>query len=48
MVRGVGIILRTVKLVGENTLQGTTEPVGIQYAPAPHSITYQRKGSKKP
>jgi hypothetical protein len=41
--RGAGIILRTMKLLNENTLQGTTEPVGIQHAPPPHSITYKRR-----
>jgi pimeloyl-ACP methyl ester carboxylesterase len=45
--RGAGIILRTVKLVNENTLQGTTEPVGIEHAPPPHSITYMRRSGDK-
>lgn len=46
--RGGGIILRTVKLVNENTLQGTTEPVGIQYAPPSHPVTYKRKVNQGP
>ena len=41
--RGAGIILRTMKLIDENTLQGTTEPVGIEQAPPPHTVTYTRK-----
>ena len=41
--RGAGIILRTMKLIDENTLQGTTEPVGIEQAPPPHTVTYKRK-----
>jgi len=41
--RGAGIILRTVKLRDEDTLQGTTEPVGIEQAPPPHAVTYRRK-----
>ena len=45
--RGAGIILRTAKLVNENTLQGTTEPVGIQHAPPPHSVTYKRLARDK-
>jgi hypothetical protein len=45
--RGAGIILRTANLVNENTLQGTTEPVGIQHAPPPHSITYKRRTRDK-
>jgi uncharacterized protein len=40
--RGAGIILRTVKLVNENTLQGTAEAVGIEQAPPPRSVTYKR------
>jgi hypothetical protein len=44
--RGAGIILRTAKLVNENTLEGTTEPVGIPHAPPPHSVTYQRRSNK--
>lgn len=41
--RGAGIILRTVKLVNENTLQGTTEPVGIEHAPPQHPVSYKRR-----
>lgn len=44
--RGAGIILRTVKLLNESTLQGTTEPVGIQHAPPPHPVTYKRLPSR--
>ena len=44
--RGSGIILRTLTLVNENTLQGTTEPVGIEHAPPPRSIAYKRRPAK--
>jgi uncharacterized protein len=44
--RGAGIILRTTKLVNENTLQGTAEPVGIPHAPPPRSVTYKRRSGK--
>jgi hypothetical protein len=40
---GGGTILQTSKLVDENTLQGTSEPVGIPHAPPPHSVTYKRR-----
>lgn len=37
-----GIILQTAKLVDENTLQGTSEPVGIPQAPPPSTFTLKR------
>jgi hypothetical protein len=43
--RGAGILLRTVKLINPTTLRGTAEPVGIEYAPPPHPITYNRRAS---
>jgi pimeloyl-ACP methyl ester carboxylesterase len=46
--RGAGIILHTGKLVDENTLQGTVEPVGIEFAPPPHPFTYRRRSGDKP
>ncbi len=44
-----GIILYTAKLVDENTLQGTTEPVGIPHAPPPSSFILKRRvGGSRP
>jgi uncharacterized protein len=44
---GGGTILQTAKLVNENTLQGTSEPVGIPHAPPPHAFTYKRRSDDK-
>ncbi len=48
---GMGIILHTARLMDENTLQGTSEPVGIPQAPPHGSFTLHRrvddKGSAK-
>ena len=41
--RGAGILLRTVKLTDQATLKGTAEPVGIQHAPPPRPVTYNRR-----
>src|SRR5262245_36091282 len=38
----MGIILKTAKLVDENTLQGTSEPVGIPQAPPPSTFISKR------
>jgi predicted methyltransferase len=44
----MGIILRTARLVDENTLQGNSEPVGIPHAPPPSTFTLKRRvGDKK-
>lgn len=43
--RGSGILLRTVKLVNATTLSGTAEPVGIEHAPPPRTVTYNRRAS---
>jgi predicted methyltransferase len=45
----MGIILQTAKLVDANTLQGTSEPVGIPYAPPSSTFTLKRRvGDRKP
>jgi predicted methyltransferase len=45
----MGIILQTGRLVDENTLQGTSEPVGIPHAPPPSNFTLTRQvGNRKP
>jgi predicted methyltransferase len=45
----MGVVLQTAKLVDENTLQGTSEPVGIPHAPPPSTFTLKRRvGDKKP
>lgn len=45
----MGVILQTAKLVDENTLQGTSEPVGIPHAPPPSTFTLKRSvGDRKP
>jgi hypothetical protein len=41
--RGSGILLRTVTLVNPATLSGTAEPVGIEHAPPPRPVTYNRR-----
>jgi predicted methyltransferase len=38
----MGVILKTAKLVDENTLEGLSEPVGIPQAPPPSSFTLKR------
>ena len=38
----MGVILKTARLIDENTLQGTSEPVGIPQAPAPSVFTLRR------
>jgi hypothetical protein len=43
--RGSGILLRTVKLINPATLSGTAEPVGIEHAPPPRPVTYNRRTS---
>lgn len=44
----MGVILKTAKLVDENTLQGISEPVGIPHAPPPTSFTLKRSiGDRK-
>jgi predicted methyltransferase len=44
-----GIILKTARLVDENTLQGMSEPVGIPQAPPPSPFTLTRRvGDRKP
>jgi predicted methyltransferase len=45
----MGVILHTAKLIDENTLQGTSEPVGIPQAPPPSNFSLKRQvGSRKP
>ena len=45
----MGVILNTARLVDKNTIQGTSEPVGIPQAPPPGSFTLKRGvGDKKP
>lgn len=45
----MGIILHTAKLVDENTLQGTSEPVGIPNAPPPGAFALKRRaGDREP
>jgi predicted methyltransferase len=45
----MGVILQTAMLVDENTLQGTSEPVGIPHAPPSHTFTLKRRiGDRKP
>jgi len=45
----MGVILHTAKLVDENTLQGTSEPVGIPQSPPPGAFTLKRRvGDRKP
>ncbi|HKQ76004.1 MAG TPA: methyltransferase domain-containing protein [Blastocatellia bacterium] len=45
----MGVILQTAMLVDENTLQGTSEPVGIPHAPPSSSFTLTRRiGERKP
>ena len=43
----MGVILKTAKLVDANTLQGTSEPVGIPQAPPPSTFTLKRGASDK-
>ena len=43
--RGSGILLRTAKLVNPTTLSGTAEPVGIEHAPPPRPVTYNRRAN---
>ncbi len=45
----MGVILHTAKLVDENTLQGTSEPVGIPHGPPPGTFILKRRaGDQKP
>jgi predicted methyltransferase len=45
----MGVILQTAMLVDENTLQGTSEPVGIPHAPPSSTFTlFRRIGARKP
>src|SRR5262245_17487209 len=45
----MGVILKTARFVDENTLQGTSEPVGIPQAPPPSTFILKRIiGDKKP
>lgn len=45
----MGVILKTARLVDENTLHGTSEPVGIPHAPPPSTFTLMRRvGDRKP
>jgi len=39
----MGVILKTARLVNENTLHGTSEPVGIPKAPPPSTFTLKRR-----
>src|SRR5262249_48620479 len=44
-----GVILKTARLVDENTLQGTSEPIGIPHAPPPGAFTLKRRnGDRSP
>jgi ubiquinone/menaquinone biosynthesis C-methylase UbiE len=45
----MGVILQTAMLVDENTLQGTSEPVGIPHAPPASTFTLKRRiGERRP
>jgi predicted methyltransferase len=43
----MGVILKTARLIDENTLQGTSEPVGIPQAPPTSTFTLNRRVEDK-